>query len=74
MKNPIPAIVRFVKTHCPSVEHQYDVTTKVYKNQSDPVPAYTHTRKGHWHFNIWQGVALLSALIALSLSLSVRKK
>ncbi len=64
----------FVKTHCPAISHEYSVTTKVYKNDGDPLPAYSRQRAGAWRWNIWQALALFVTGTVLLLSLKGKKR
>ena len=74
MKELIARVRHFFRTHNPAVERKYDVTTKVYKNDKDPLPAYSRQRAGAWRWNIWQALALFVTGIVLLLSLKGKKR
>ena len=74
MKKYIEKVKEFFRKNCPAVSREFSLTTKVYKNDGDPLPAYSRQRAGAWRWNIWQALVLFVTGTVLLLSLKGKKR
>ena len=73
MKDFIARVKRFIETHNPVIERDYDVTTKVYRGHKEVAPAFSRHRAGSFRVSLWQAIAFFGG-IAIALCFAPKKK